>query len=164
MRTGREGYGHLLFDFPSDHEVDAILPTACETIRAVLCNRTLKSRLKIHRCSSINSFRKLGKPSYQAIRFVHLSGHGSKDGIHLIGGIVKWKDLAIMRRNQVGSLHHSQQRVLSLSPCSSRYGANEMASYLQGFFYWYVLLPRRRNRILRVCNRVEYVLSPKEPL
>lgn len=82
----RPSYGYLLFDFPSDHEIDSVLSTECDVIKAVLANRNLASRLKICRCSSFGTFNNLKLCQYKGIRFVHIGGHGSKSGLEFIGG------------------------------------------------------------------------------
>lgn len=58
-QSGRPKYGFLLFDCPSDHEIESSLVTECEVIKAVLSNRKLGSHLKVLRCASTEAFNNL---------------------------------------------------------------------------------------------------------
>lgn len=140
IQQGRPKYGFLLFDCPSDHEIEGSLVTECEAIKAVLSNRKLGSQLKILRCASTEAFDKLPQRIYPGIRFVHLGGHGSLNGLGLIGGHLSWDKVAQYIYSVLPNLNNGEQRVLTLSCCHSSTGAKKMkkklTQYFTGIYYF----------------------------
>lgn len=140
IQQGRPKYGFLLFDCPSDHEIEGSLVTECEVIKAVLSNRKLGSQLKVLRCASTDAFNNLPQKPYTGIRFVHLGGHGSSDGLSLIGGHLSWDVVAQRIYSVLPILNNKELRVLTLSCCHSSTGAKKMkkilAPYFTGIYYF----------------------------
>lgn len=130
----RPRYGYLLFDFPSDHEIDGVLSTECEVIKAVLAKRNLGSRLKRCRCSSLASFMNLKLSQFKGVRFVHIGGHGSKEGLTFIGGSARWVDVASLLMQCLNPLQEGKKRVLTLSCCHSMQGMEILRKHLAGYF------------------------------
>jgi len=134
MPKGRPRFGFLVFDCPSDHEIDGSLVTESETIRAVLANRNLGSRLKVVRVSTVKSVEALPNRAYSGVRYVHLGGHGSLSGLDLVGGRIKWPDVAKTITSVLPTLKEKEQRVLTLSCCYSEQGVLAMKLHLKGYF------------------------------
>lgn len=132
--TGRPKFGYFIFDCPSDHEIDGWLLSEADAIRAVLANRNLGSRLKQVTCTTVESFKAVTPRSYAGIRYVHIGGHGSKDGIGFIGGSVKWSEIASKLVAMFPKLAVDEKRVLTLSCCHSGHGASALATTLKGHF------------------------------
>ena len=78
LMAGRPQYSYLVFDFPSDHEIDGAIVTESDAIRSVLANKSLGGRLKLIRCTTASTFKTLKAREYPGIRFVHLGCHGSE--------------------------------------------------------------------------------------
>jgi hypothetical protein len=71
----RKKHGFLLFDLPSDHEVDGGLSTECDVIKSILHNRAMGGRVKIIRATTKGTLDSL--PRYHSkVQFVHLACHG----------------------------------------------------------------------------------------
>jgi hypothetical protein len=129
----RPRYGFLLFDLPSDHEVDLALPTECELIHALLVNRRLGSRVKLIKASTSKRLEDL--PAYQfQVQFVHLAGHGGPSGAGLIGGYIGWRRIARIVTSTLHRLSAGHQRILCISSCHSREGLKAMKPKLRGYF------------------------------
>ena len=134
MSLGRPPFGFFLLDFPSDHEIDAHLTTECQAIRAILHNRGLGSRVKSVRASTLDRFGLIKWNPYRDVGFVHLAGHGSRQGISFIGGNVSWNDVGNRLKRVAPKLTGNRQRVLSISTCNSRSGARALRTVLRGHF------------------------------
>lgn len=132
--AGRPPFSFFLIDLPSDHEVDQRLATECEVIRAILSNRGFHSITKTARITSVDRFRKEAFRPYGKVGFVHLATHGSKTGIALIGGSVKWGVVAARLKCVAPLLPKNTQRVLTLSCCYSSSGYRSLAPLLKGHF------------------------------
>jgi hypothetical protein len=131
MPIGRPPFSFALIDLPSDHEVANRLATECETISAILHNRGLGTRVKLVRATSKQDWRQIGK-SYDGLGFVHLSTHGTPGGIGLIGTCASWSFVEDKLRGFAPPLRKRQQRVLCLSCCYSKTGADALADGLAG--------------------------------
>jgi hypothetical protein len=129
----RRKYGFLLFDFPSDHEVDLALPTECEVIWALLINRRLGSRVKLIKASTERRLEKLPRYRYE-VQFVHIGGHGSPSQLGLLGGSVGLRKAARLITERLHPLARGQQRILCLSCCHSRAAFERMRPRLKGYF------------------------------
>lgn len=130
----------LMFDFPSDHEVDVALSTECELIKALLTNRGLGSRLKLMKFSSNESLKKLPNYKYDP-KFVHISGHGGTNSLGLIGGSISWNKLCDdVLTKLLDPLEGEETRVLFLSCCHSKDGIdvikNKMPNYFTGAYFY----------------------------
>jgi len=134
MPRGRPQFGFLVIDCPSDHEIDGSLVTESQTIRAVLANKNLGSRLKIIRCTTADSFACLPNRVYSGIRYVHLGGHGSRKGLEFIGGQIPWAKVAQKLTRVLPRLKQGERRILTLSCCYSTDGIESMKPYLMGHF------------------------------
>jgi hypothetical protein len=134
MPRGRPKFGFFIFDCPSDHEIDGSVLSESDTIKAVLSNRNLGSRLKSITCTTADSFRAVPARKYAGIKYVHLGGHGSKSGLGFIGGSIKWADVADKLASIFPKLKDDEQRVLTLSCCFSEAGINAMAPRLKQHF------------------------------
>lgn len=132
--AGRPPFSFYLLDLPSDHEVDEDLSTECEVIRAILHNRGFKSVVKTTRMSSVDRFESATWRSYPKIGYLHLATHGGKRGIGLIGGRVKWVELAKRLKIAAPKLAPDQKRVLVLSCCFSEHGYTKLKPLLSGHF------------------------------
>ncbi len=110
--------GYLLFDLPSDHEVERAIATQCETIEAIISNRGMQARVKRIRVASIERF--MNYPTYRyGVQFVHLACHGGRRGIGMLGGIVGWGDVAKQIVKHLHPLKGGEQRVMCFSCCYS---------------------------------------------
>lgn len=133
-KRGRPHFGYFIFDCPSDHEIDGSLVTESDAIRSVLWNKSLGGRLKGLRLTTADSFTGAKEREYPGVRYVHLGGHASKNGIAFIGGSVKWKDVAKKLNKFFPVLKADEQRVLTLSCCHSTEGVTAMGPILRGHF------------------------------
>jgi hypothetical protein len=129
----RQKYGFLLFDFPSDHEVDLALPTECEVVWALLINRRLGSRVKLIKATTAERLERLPRYRY-GVQFVHVGGHGSASQIGLLGGNIGVRKAARLITGCLHRLATGEQRILCLSCCHSRAAFERMRPRLQGFF------------------------------
>src|ERR1035437_4881799 len=109
--TGRPPFSFFLIDFPSDHEVDDNLSTECETVRAILNNRGFKCVTKTTRLSSLERLNSMTWRAYPKIGYVHLAAHGTKRGIELIGGDMRWSEVAKRLKLIAPRLSAGQKRV-----------------------------------------------------
>lgn len=133
-KKGRPKFGYFIFDCPSDHEVDGALVTESDAIRSVIWNKSLGGRLKGLRLTTASSFLDAKERKYSGVRYVHLGGHGSPKGLDFIGGSVKWADVATKLIKFFPKLVQGEQRVLTLSCCYSKDGAQAMKAILKGHF------------------------------
>lgn len=133
-KRGRPHFGYFIFDCPSDHEIDGALVTESDVIRSVIWNKNLGGRLKGLRLTTADSFKNARERIYTGVRYVHLGGHASKNGIAFIGGSVNWQDIAKKLTKLFPRLAAEEQRVLTLSCCHSTDGVAAMRSILKGHF------------------------------
>ncbi|MBP7947567.1 MAG: hypothetical protein KA191_16075 [Verrucomicrobia bacterium] len=131
--------GYLLFDLPSDHEVEEALATECKVIESLIHNMRLKARVKRVCVASIEKFTKYPTYRYQ-VQFVHLACHGGKDGIGMLGGTMRWTEVARQITKHLHKLKDDQKRVMVFSCCHSSDGfhATRMAlkDYFTGAYYF----------------------------
>ncbi len=129
----RQRFGFLLFDFPSDHEVDLALPTEAEVVWALLINRDLGARVKLIKASTESRLK--GLPRYRyAVQFVHVAGHGSPSSFELLGGSIRLRKAARLITGSLHRLRGREQRILCLSCCYSRAAFKHMRPYLRQYF------------------------------
>lgn len=131
---GRPKFGYFVFDLPSDHEINETLVTESDVIRSILANRALGTQVKSLKFTTASSFKDCPERKYSGIRYVHLGGHGGKNGIGFIGGTVSWVKVAEKLTKLFTKLAHDEQRVLTLSCCNSTHGVAAMRATLQGYF------------------------------
>lgn len=124
--------GYLLFDLPSDHEIESSIATECEMIEALLHNRNLRARVKRIRVASATRLRRVPQYRYD-VQFVHLACHGGSDGISFLGGEMKWKDVARQIRRHLHPLN-GKRRVIVFSCCHSRAGFEKTRFWLEDYF------------------------------
>ena len=141
----RPNIKYLLFDLPSDHEIESNLITEGELIESVLANnrdsksQSLKSKVKRIRIVSTARFAKLGSYSYRP-QFVHLCGHGKQSGIDLIDGEVHWDNVALGIRSQLKKLPPPSawksecERSIIFSCCYSKIGFQRTRRQFAGYF------------------------------
>lgn len=134
MPQGRPPFVFALLDLPSDHEIDGGLVTECQVINAILHNRGLGAKTKTIRASSDTGFDAAQWRPYPALGFVHLAAHGHAIGISLIGGRIRWLDVAAKLKKLAPRLTGDKKRVLSLSCCYSEKGYNALRPFLKGHF------------------------------
>jgi hypothetical protein len=139
-RRGRKPLGFLLFDLPGDHEVESSLSTECDTIASILHNRSLSTRVKVIRAASKNRLRRPATSQYSKMKFVHVAGHGSADGIGVLGGTIRWPEVVAIVAKYLKPLEAGAQRVLCLSCCSSAAGVaafkRDAADYFTGYYHF----------------------------
>ncbi len=125
--------GYLLFDLPGDHEVEAALATECKVIESLIHNMSLKARVKRICVASTEKFQKY--PTYRyRVQFVHLACHGGKNGIGMLGGTMKWADVATQITKHLHKLKDDQKRVMVFSCCHSQDGFNATKAALKDYF------------------------------
>jgi hypothetical protein len=129
----RQKYGFLLFDFPSDHEVDLALPTECEVVWALLINRRLGARVKLIKATTEARLKQLPRYRY-AVQFVHVGGHGSPDSFGLLGGSISLRKAARLITGSLHRLPRREQRILCLSCCHSQEAFERIRPHLRGYF------------------------------
>lgn len=128
----RPKFEYLLFDLPSDHEVEHRLATESATIESVVHNNGFGGRLK--RVCMASKGRFLRKPNYKLdVSFIHLACHGSPSGIGLIGGSVPWGKAASVITSYLCPLASGQQRVMVFSCCHSTDGVTATSAALKPF-------------------------------
>src|SRR5262245_6759171 len=129
----RQKFGFLLFDFPSDHEVDFALPTESEVVWALLINRDLGARVKLIKASTESRLK--GMPRYRyGVQFVHVAGHGSPSSFGLLGGSIGLRKAARLITGSLHRLREGEQRILCLSCCHSHAAFERMRPYLRKYF------------------------------
>jgi hypothetical protein len=135
----RPKFEYLLFDLPSDHEVEQRLATESASIESIVHNKSLGGRLKRVCVASKERFLKLPNHSYD-VAFVHLACHGGVKGIGLLGGQVPWAQTASTISAYLRPLVPNQQRVMALSCCHSADGLaavkTPLKPYFTGFYYF----------------------------
>lgn len=124
---------YLLLDSPSDHEVDDSVVTECDVIKAIVSNKDEGQKVKLVKSTTKDRFSRPPVP-LKSVTYVHLSGHGNEKGLCLIGGSVKWKDVAKQIAKSVKKLTNDQQRVLCISCCYSKEAAAKMTRNLSDYF------------------------------
>ena len=125
--------GYLLFDLPSDHEIEGTLTTECQTIEAIIHNNGMPARVKRICVASTERF--MSYPTYKySVQFVHLACHGGKKGIGMLGGHVAWKEVANQVTKHLQPLSTGKQRVICFSCCHSKEGFNQTRSALASYF------------------------------
>ena len=124
---------YLLFDLPSDHEIERNVVTECDVIRAIVSNKGQGKKVKVVKATTKTGF--TGKMrSTTSVKYVHLSGHGDKTGLVPIRGRVDWECTAEQIIKSVPRLEGKQRRVLCISCCNSKHAAKRMSSKLKGYF------------------------------
>ena len=131
--------GYLLFDLPSDHEIEGALATECKVIESLIHNRGLKARIKRVCVASKERFSKY--PTYRyRVQFVHLACHGGKKGIGLLDGEMLWADVAKQITRHLHPLAAGRQRIMIFSCCHSKDGfdatKSELAPYFSGAYHF----------------------------
>jgi hypothetical protein len=130
---GRKKHGFLLFDLPSDHEVEGTLSTECDVVKSIVWNRGLGNRVKTIRATTPASF--VAYPTYKfKVQYVHLACHGGSDGIGMIGGKVAWAKVAKQIKRHLQPLEKGKQRVFCISCCHSGDGFEKTVSEFSGYF------------------------------
>ena len=125
--------GYLIFDLPSDHEVEESLSTECDTIQAIISNKGMAARVKRIKVASPERF--MAYPTYKyQVQFVHLACHGGKSGIGMLGGNLKWADVAKQIIRHLKPLTSKQKRVMCFSCCYSKYGFNRTKKHFKDYF------------------------------
>ena len=120
----------LLYDLPSDHEVDLNIVTECDVIRSIISNRKQGKKVKVIRATQVlPATRRTNEVTY-----VHLSGHGNEQGLGLIGGFVEWEYVAKHIKEAVPRLTGQRKRVLCVSCCHSEDAVDQMLPLLKGHF------------------------------
>src|SRR5688572_1807229 len=110
----RAKLGYLLFDLPSDHEVESALTTECELIETIIHNLDMPTQVKRICVASTTKFRKCQRYRLR-VQFVHLAGHGSKKGIGMLGGDLKWGEVAAQIKRHIHKLPDGERRVIVFS-------------------------------------------------
>lgn len=133
MARGRKKHGYLLFDLPSDYEIEGGLSTECDIINAVVTNIGLGNRSKTIKVATPATFKSV--PLYQyAVQYVHLGCHGGDAGIGMVGGTLSWSETADLIKRHLKPLKEGEKRVLCLSYCHSHAGHLNMKDELTGYF------------------------------
>ena len=125
--------GYLLFDLPSNHEIENSLATECDTIQSIIHNRGQRARVKRIRVASKERF--LTYPTYRyGVQFVHLACHGGKHGVGMLGESVSWAAVAEQISKHLHPLSGNAQRVICFSCCHSYAGYKATQSTLKQYF------------------------------
>ena len=124
-------YTHLLFDLPSEHEIDDRLVTECDVISSIIANKG-SGRVKHIRATHLQTLSH--RPRYEGIRYVHVAGHGTKCGPSFIGQTVTWQELAKRLQYYCKPLVKKEKRALCLSCCHSETGAKVLGKALRPLF------------------------------
>lgn len=125
--------GYLLFDLPSDHEIEASLATESKVIEAIIHNMNLKAHVK--RICVASKDKLLSYPTYKyKVQFVHLACHGGKKGIGMLGGNMKWIDVASQISRHLHPLDSVQKRVMVFSCCHSSAGFEATKGIFKKYF------------------------------
>ncbi|NCB26100.1 MAG: hypothetical protein EOM62_11610 [Bacteroidia bacterium] len=125
--------GYLLFDLPSDHEIESTLATECRTVEAIIHNNGMPARVKRICVASPERFMNFQKYKY-AVQFVHLACHGGKKSIGMLGGHVEWKEVAKQVARHLHPLANDQQRIICFSCCYSKDGFDHTKSAFSSYF------------------------------
>ena len=124
----------LLYDLPSDHEVELNIVTECDVIRAIVSNRNQGKKVKTVRFASASSFRDDIVTPTKEVTYVHLAGHGNKQGLGFIDGVVGWSMVAKRIKAALTELEPKDRRVLCVSCCNSKVAVKKLVRYLAGYF------------------------------
>ena len=125
----------LLYDLPSDHEVEQNIVTECDVIRAIISNKDQGKKVKVIRATNRDSFlRRTTNPRPKEVKYVHLSGHGDEQGLGLIDGTVEWVEVAKKITEAINRLDLNKRRVLCVSCCFSHEAVEQMIPHLGGYF------------------------------
>jgi len=125
--------GYLLFDLPADHEVEAALATECKVIESLIHNLGMRARVKRVCVASREKFKQY--PSYRyRVQFVHLACHGSKKGVGMLGGTMKWASVVAQITKHLHPLSRNQKRVIVFSCCHSTDAFRSTEKLLSGYF------------------------------
>ncbi len=74
-------YNYLLFDLPSDHEVEGVLSTECDVIRAILANNGEGRNVKVIKATTSEALcHKSPQQPYGQIKIVHVACHARDNG------------------------------------------------------------------------------------
>ncbi len=125
--------GYLLFDLPGDHEIESALATECKVIESLIHNMRMKARVKRVCVASTEKFKVY--PTYRyRVQFVHLACHGGKKGVGMLGGTMKWAQVANQITKHLHKLDADQKRVMVFSCCHSSDGFHATKGALQNYF------------------------------
>ncbi len=133
-RLGSLPSGFLLLDFPNDHECDEAMINECRMIRGLLTTEGVGWQTRIESVSSLADFEQKKWSPIDSPGVVHLSGHGTKNGLGFIGGHADWSAIANTLRVVVPRLKKRQQRILCISCCFSEQALDAMESKLAGYY------------------------------
>jgi hypothetical protein len=117
----RPTYKFLLFDFPSDHEVEERLATETDVLHALITNAERGKELKTIRIATPATLKASPATSYSP-EIVQLSGHADRNELWMLGGKVRWQAVAQLLIQYVAPLKSGETRLLLLSCCESRHG------------------------------------------
>lgn len=137
----RPQFKALLFDLPSDHEVEGGIATECQMIGSLLANNGVGSLVKTVRATTPGGLypKHLNQKPYEGINVVHIATHGIPQGISLIGGDLFWEEVAERLRIFIAPLKFGQKRILCLSCCHSSDGAfifSKFPDLFSGIYYF----------------------------
>ena len=147
----RRPYNFLHFDLPDTAEIENGLISEGELIETILAfrrvgsSRPLKADCKRIRAATNETLLKpkFGKGFQYDPRVVHVSGHGSKQGIEVLGSTVSWPEFALALKSWVTklpknvllrSISSRSRRVLFFSCCHSAVPAKKLRELLRGYF------------------------------
>lgn len=129
----KQRLGYLLFDLPSDHEIEGSIATECQIIQAIIHNKGQRARVKRICVASTKRF--MNYPTYKyGVQFVHLSCHGGSKNIGMLGGTVSWENVAAQMIKHLHPIEEGQQRIICFSCCHSVVGFNRTKSAIAPYF------------------------------
>ncbi len=129
----RPHLGYLLFDLPSDHEVEAGISTESMVIQSIIHNRDSQAVVKRICVASVGKMKKCPTYKYN-VQFVHLACHGGRRGIAMLGGSMAWGDAISQIKKYLNPLVGDEQRVIAFSCCHSCDGLSATRQDLTGYF------------------------------
>ncbi len=129
----KQKLGYLIFDLPSDHEVESELATECKTIQSIIHNKGMRARVKRICVASRERF--MNYPTYKySVQFVHIACHGGKSGIGMLGGTVSWAEVSKQIIKHIRPLSNDEQRIICFSCCHSLDGFKKTKTHLHPYF------------------------------
>ena len=128
-------YNYLLFDLPSDHEVEGVLSTECDVIRAILANNGEGRNVKVIKATTSEALcHKSPQQPYGQIKIVHVACHARDNGVSMIGDSVEWSEFGNILESYVPQLGQGERRTLCLSCCYSKFGNLILRQKLRNHF------------------------------
>ncbi|WP_153306299.1 hypothetical protein [Desulfatiglans anilini] len=129
----KQKLGYLIFDLPSDHEVESELATECKTIQSIIHNKGMRARVKRICVASRERF--MNYPTYKySVQFVHIACHGGKSGIGMLGGTVSWAEVSKQIIKHIRPLSNDEQRIICFSCCHSLDEFKKTKTHLHPYF------------------------------